>query len=56
MATSRDERIRDLVNMIEDPDEQVYAGNDDPEEIDVGDVELNELGEFYEEEDVEMVD
>lgn len=52
MNFSRGEKIRDLVSMIEDPDEAGYAGTDDLDEMELYDMELEDPEEeLYEEED-----
>ncbi|QMU55960.1 MAG: hypothetical protein GKS04_01990 [Candidatus Mycalebacterium zealandia] len=52
MAFSKDERIKDLVSLIEDPEEQSLAGNDELDEMELYDMELGEPEEeLYEEED-----
>ncbi len=52
VAFSKDERIKDLVSLIEDPEEQSLAGNDELDEMELYDMELGEPEEeLYEEED-----
>lgn len=42
MAFSRDEKIKDLVNLIESPDEQGYVG-EDLDEMEIYDMEMKEI-------------
>lgn len=51
VAFSRDERIKDLVNLIESPDEQAYVGSDGLDEMEIYDMEMSDEveDEFYEE-------
>ncbi|WP_462137516.1 hypothetical protein [Candidatus Mycalebacterium sp.] len=52
MAFSKDERIKDLVSLIEDPEEQSLAETGDLDEMELYDMELGEPEEeLYEEED-----
>ena len=52
MAFSRDEKIKDLVSMIEDPEEGSMVGTDEFDEMELYDMELGEPEEeLYEEED-----
>ncbi len=52
MAISRDEKIKDLVSLIEEPEEQSFVGDGDLDEMELYDMELGEPEEeLYEEED-----
>ncbi len=52
VAFSKDERIKDLVSLIEDPEEQSLAETGDLDEMELYDMELGEPEEeLYEEED-----
>ena len=52
VAFSRDEKIKDLVSMIEDPEEGSMVGTDEFDEMELYDMELGEPEEeLYEEED-----
>ncbi len=52
MAFSRDEKIKDLVRLIEDPEETGYVGTDEFDEMELYNMEMEEPEEeLYEEED-----
>ncbi|MCY3972735.1 MAG: hypothetical protein OXF42_06400 [Candidatus Dadabacteria bacterium] len=54
MAFAKDERIKDLVNLIESPDEQAYVGSDDLDEMEIYDMEMSEIEDEVYEEDGEI--
>lgn len=52
MSFSRGEKIKDLVSLIEDPEEPTYIGADEFDEMELYDMEPEEPEEgLYEEED-----
>ncbi len=53
MVFSKDERMKDLVNLIENPEESAYVGTDEFDEVELNDTELENHEEFYNDEEVE---